>query len=160
MTADTEIDHDVEVVGWGVDQATGLKFWHVRNSWGSYWGELGFFRVERGAGGAGALQIESGDCWYAIPEHGIEDAVANGTFTGSMDGLKKKKKKDKEDDGVVGGGGASGGSLLKQAWGDWPAAEPLARGFDNGWAAAAAGVVRRAFGIEVGGTDGRLVRVT
>lgn len=34
---DTEIDHDVEVVGWGVDKESGLKYWEVRNSWGSYW---------------------------------------------------------------------------------------------------------------------------
>jgi hypothetical protein len=32
----------------------------VRNSWGTYWGELGFFKVQRGVN---ALQIESGDCW-------------------------------------------------------------------------------------------------
>lgn len=34
---DTEIDHDVEVVGWGVDKESGLKYWLVRNSWGTYW---------------------------------------------------------------------------------------------------------------------------
>jgi C1A family cysteine protease len=32
----------------------------VRNSWGSYWGSLGFFKLQRGVN---ALQIESGDCW-------------------------------------------------------------------------------------------------
>lgn len=123
-TGDTEIDHDVEVVGWG-ETKEGLKYWEVRgwhstrpqpqhnthctapdtgagclggagvfglvharppagpqpasllplrthsscatallaqvrNSWGTYWGELGFFKVERGVN---ALQIESGDCW-------------------------------------------------------------------------------------------------
>jgi hypothetical protein len=29
---DTEIDHDVEVVGWGVDKESGLKFWEVRGA--------------------------------------------------------------------------------------------------------------------------------
>ncbi|KAI8476356.1 MAG: hypothetical protein J3K34DRAFT_256855 [Monoraphidium minutum] len=85
---DTEIDHDVEVVGWGVDPESGLKYWLVRNSWGTYWGELGFFKVQRGAGGNGALQIESGDCWYADPEHSLEDAIADGDMEGSMHGLK------------------------------------------------------------------------
>ena len=40
------IDHNVEVVGWGEED--GVPFWHVRNSWGTFWGEMGFFRIERG----------------------------------------------------------------------------------------------------------------
>lgn len=55
-----QVDHDVEVVGWGEEDGT--PFWHVRNSWGTYWGELGFFRLERGTN---ALQMEAGDCWCA-----------------------------------------------------------------------------------------------
>jgi hypothetical protein len=54
-----DIDHDVEIVGWGEED--GVKFWHVRNSWGTFWGEMGFFRVERGKD---ALFMENGDCWY------------------------------------------------------------------------------------------------
>jgi hypothetical protein len=37
-----------------------LPLLQVRNSWGSYWGSLGFFKLQRGVN---ALQIESGDCW-------------------------------------------------------------------------------------------------
>lgn len=33
-----EIDHDVEVVGWGTQN--GVNFWRVRNSWGTFWGKL------------------------------------------------------------------------------------------------------------------------
>jgi Papain family cysteine protease len=55
-----QVDHDIEVVGWGEED--GVPFWNIRNSWGTYWGELGFFRLERGKN---ALQIESGDCWCA-----------------------------------------------------------------------------------------------
>jgi len=29
-------NHVVSVVGWGTDEATGKKFWNVRNSWGEY----------------------------------------------------------------------------------------------------------------------------
>jgi cathepsin X len=29
----TDVDHDVEVVGWGVQD--GQPYWHIRNSWGA-----------------------------------------------------------------------------------------------------------------------------
>ena len=35
----------------------------IRNSWGTFWGQLGFFKLERGVN---ALQIEAGDCWWAM----------------------------------------------------------------------------------------------
>ena len=31
-SGDTELDHDVEVVGYGTDKETGMKYWVVRNS--------------------------------------------------------------------------------------------------------------------------------
>lgn len=59
----TDIDHDVEIVGWGED-ADGVKFWHVRNSWGTYWGMNGFFKIVRGVNNLG---IES-DCHFVEPD--------------------------------------------------------------------------------------------
>jgi len=41
------IDHGVLLIGYGTDQATGLDYWLVKNSWGSDWGENGHFRVLR-----------------------------------------------------------------------------------------------------------------
>jgi len=43
-----ETNHIVSIVGWGMEEETGKKHWIVRNSWGHYWGEMGFLRVEMG----------------------------------------------------------------------------------------------------------------
>jgi len=42
------LNHSVVILGWGIDKATGTKFWKVRNSYGTKWGMNGDFLVRRG----------------------------------------------------------------------------------------------------------------
>ena len=58
---DTEVDHIISIVGWGYNG--NKQYWKIRNSWGEYWGELGYFRVVLGEN---QLGLET-DCAWAKP---------------------------------------------------------------------------------------------
>jgi len=62
-TGEMRIRHAVEVVGFGVT-TNGTKYWVARNSWGTYWGENGFYRLVRGEN---QLNMEQGGCMWGVP---------------------------------------------------------------------------------------------
>lgn len=41
-------NHVVMVAGYGFDSELKQKYWLVKNSWGSEWGENGYFRIMKG----------------------------------------------------------------------------------------------------------------
>jgi len=83
-TGESRIRHVISLLGWG-ETNDGTKYWIGRNSWGTYWGENGFFKIVRGKDN---LKIES-ECSWAVPKEnwasktellGLEDTLTLGTL--------------------------------------------------------------------------------
>jgi len=62
VTGDTRPRHATSLVGWG-KTSSGVKYWIARNSWGTYWGESGYFKLQRGIN---QLGIED-ECSWGVP---------------------------------------------------------------------------------------------
>jgi len=47
----TATDHAISVVGYGTEG--GVPYWLIKNSWGTWWGDNGYIKIERGVGMCG-----------------------------------------------------------------------------------------------------------
>eukprot|EP00184_Porphyridium_aerugineum_P007157 CAMPEP_0184698506 /NCGR_PEP_ID=MMETSP0313-20130426/5118_1 /TAXON_ID=2792 /ORGANISM="Porphyridium aerugineum, Strain SAG 1380-2" /LENGTH=435 /DNA_ID=CAMNT_0027157469 /DNA_START=113 /DNA_END=1420 /DNA_ORIENTATION=- len=92
-SSDKDSNHVVEITGWG-ETADGVRFWQARNSWGSYWGNNGFFKIKRGEN---LLLIEE-DCWFVTVDWTEEGRLRSGDVVGGMKGIRDKPDDAKQDD--------------------------------------------------------------
>jgi len=60
------LNHGVLAVGYGTDSATGLKYWLVKNSWGTSWGDKGYIKMERIASTAGQCGIQMASSYPSL----------------------------------------------------------------------------------------------
>jgi len=63
-----EINHGVVIVGYGIDEATKLPYWKVRNSWSKGWGKDGHIYIKRDLeNGPGLCAINMKGCMPKYP---------------------------------------------------------------------------------------------
>lgn len=97
-TGEHKIRHVVSLLGWGTSK-DGNKYWIGRNSWGTYWGENGFFKIVKGKNN---LRIED-ECAWAVPKQswpskesqllGVNDKLVEGTKPATTHFLHPHKPK-------------------------------------------------------------------
>ena len=84
--------HAIEIVGWG--EQSNKKYWIVKNSWGTDWGDEGYFKILRGVN---ECEIEENvitgvpDFWYPL-SYDIKKTPANYIWSESQEVINRRKQ--------------------------------------------------------------------
>lgn len=76
--------HSVVIVGWNDENNS----WYVKNSWGAFWGDAGYFEIKRGTCGIG----EATTSWVAV-----DPEIVPGSFTLDEDSMEASIQKEEPE---------------------------------------------------------------
>ena len=60
------INHGVLIVGYGTDEATGLEYYLVKNSWNTTWGDKGYVKIKMSVDDEESSDIGDGICGISL----------------------------------------------------------------------------------------------
>lgn len=67
------LDHAVMISGYGRDPQTGRRYWLLKNMWSTWWGELGYMRMDMDRNDCGVTAVPQ----YVELDTNITDTVRN-----------------------------------------------------------------------------------
>jgi hypothetical protein len=69
------VNHEILLVGAGVEEESGVAFFRAKNSWGDTWGEEGYFRFAQKGGQLGMSSVIFATTDHAVNEPALDPSM-------------------------------------------------------------------------------------